>query len=212
MAGAAAVLIALAGPGAAADRVLADPARMPELAERMDFAGHNVFSVEPSEYGDVLRSTPQRSASGLYLDVAVPGDRLSRVGWRWRVEPIQPHADIRKRETEDFGAVVFFIFGEPSLFNRDVPTLAYVWTATPVANGTVIQSVRFASLQFVQLHGRAEVGSWQQEWRNVADDFRRIFGHAPPELRKIAILNDNDQTGEPASALFGPIVCDGGCQ
>ena len=38
-----------------------------------------------------------------------------------------------------------FVFGEPSFFNRDVPTIAYVWTATPVANGTVLRSQRYGA-------------------------------------------------------------------
>jgi hypothetical protein len=32
-----------------------------------------------------------------------------------------------------------------------------------------------------------------------------IFGRAPPALHFVAIFNDNDQTSEPLSALFGVI-------
>ena len=206
-----AVLAATTG-AEAADRLLFDPARMLGTAERMDFKGHNDFTVEHTESGDMLRSTPRLSASGLYQSVDLPGAGLASVTWRWRVDQLQQHADIRALPTEDFGAIVFFIFGEPSLFNRDVPTIAYVWTATPVANGTVLQSLRFASLKFVQLRGRTEVGGWQSETRNVAADYRAIFGTEPPRLRKIAVFNDNDDTKEPTSALFGPIVCAAPCE
>ena len=47
-------------------RLLADPARMIETAERMDFVGQNAFAKEQTNEGLALRSTPQRSASGLY--------------------------------------------------------------------------------------------------------------------------------------------------
>lgn len=207
-----AVLLAALSVAHSQDRVLFDPARILATAERMDFKGHNTFAVEHTDSGDVLRSTPNISASGLYLSVEIAGQSLGKVSWRWRVDQLQPHADIRALATEDFGAVVFFIFGEPSLFNRDVPTIAYVWTATPVAIGSVVQSQHFASLRYVQLRGRADAGEWRIETRNVAADYRAVFGAEPPNLRKIAVFNDNDQTGEPASALFGPIVCAAPCR
>jgi len=209
---AALIWIATEHLAAAADRLLFDPAKMLGTAERMDFKGRNRFSVERTEAGDVFRSTPDNSASGLYQSLDVPGDSLAAVSWRWRVDQLQPHADIRTLATEDFGAVVFFIFGDPSLFNRDVPTIAYVWTATPVADGAVLASKRYASLKFVQLRGASSVGGWRTETRNVAADFRAIFGSAPPRLRKIAVFNDNDDTHEPVSALFGPISCTGPCR
>jgi hypothetical protein len=99
-----------------------------------------------------------------------------------------------------------FIFGEPSYFNKDVPTLAYVWTATPVPNGAVLPSQRYRSLAYIQLRGRVDVGQWQREERNVAADFRATFGRDPGQLRYVAVFNDNDQTNEAVSALFGPII------
>jgi Protein of unknown function (DUF3047) len=106
------------------------------------------------------------------------------------------------------GATIFFVFGAPSFFNRDVPTLAYTWTATPVADGTILPSLRYQSLRYIQLRGRAEVGQWERERRDLVADYRRVFGRAPPALRYVAVFNDNDQTGEPASAEFGPIDWD----
>jgi hypothetical protein len=189
-----------------AQRVLAAPAHMLETAERIDFVGANVFTVEHSARGDMLRSTPRRSASGLYQKLDIDGHDLSSISWSWRVEKLQRSADLRKLATEDTGATVFFIFGEPSMFNRDVPTLAYEWSSTPVPDGTVMNSARYASLRYIQLHGAEEVGTWQNEKRNVAEDFRSAFKREPDVLRYIAVFNDNDQTRQACSALFGPII------
>ena len=192
--------------GAAAGPVLASPAQMLSTAERVDFVGANLFTVEHSERGDMLRSTPQRSASGLYQKMDLDGRDLRSVSWTWRVERLQRSADLRKLATEDTGATIFFIFGEPSIFNRDVPTLAYVWSSTPVLEGTVLLSARYASLRYVQLHGADAVGTWKTDNRNVAEDFRSAFKREPDTLRFIAVFNDNDQTAQPCSALFGPII------
>jgi Protein of unknown function (DUF3047) len=185
--------------------VLADPVAMMATAKRVDFVGQSSFTPERSQYGPVLRSTPHRSASGLYLSVAVDPAQLAPVTWLWRVDRLQPSADVRSLNKEDFGAVIFFIFGEPSFFDRDVPTLAYTWTATPVADSTVLCSLRFQSLRFIQLRGRAEVGTWERERRDLVADYKLAFGRDPPALKYVAVFNDNDQTGEPTSAEFGPV-------
>lgn len=190
----------------AADRVLINPATILATAERMDFKGKNEFVFENTRNGPALRSTPRESASGLYQKTDIDGAALTKIRWSWMVETLQPTVDIRKLSSEDFGATVFFVFGEPSLWNKDVPTLAYTWTATPVKNGAIIQSLRFASLKYVHLRGVAEAGRWQTEQRNVAADYRAIFGQEPPKLKYVAIFNDNDQTKAPVTALFGAVV------
>jgi hypothetical protein len=187
-------------------KLFADPARMIETAKRMDFVGKNAFVKEQTTEGLALRSTPQRSASGLYQRVNIRANSLRPVTWRWRVDKLQRSADIRKLATEDVGAAIFFVFGEPSVWNKDVPTLGYVWTATPVANGAILRSLRYDRLRYIQLRGLGDVGAWQREQRDVARDYRRIFGSEPPALVYVAVFNDNDQTGEPASALFGALT------
>jgi hypothetical protein len=194
------------GAGATTPGLLADPARMMQTAKRMDFVGQNAFARELGAAGTVLRSTPQNSASGLYQRVNISPKSLGPVTWTWCVDKLQKSADIRNLATEDFGATIFFVFGEPSMWNKDVPTLAYTWTSTPVGNGTVLRSLRYESLRYIQLRGRGDVGAWQQERRDVARDYRSVFGAEPPTLVYVAVFNDNDQTREPVSALFGPIA------
>lgn len=187
-------------------RVLVDPTTVLETADRIDFVGHNQFAVERSPNGVFLRSTPQNSSSGLYTKLDIDGRSLAHVQWSWRVESLQTTADLRTLAKEDSGATIFFIFGTPSFMNRDVPTLAYVWSATPVSDGTFFNSARFGSLRYIHLHGSSAVGTWQSEVRNIYRDYEVAFGTVPDTLRYIAILNDNDQTREPCSALFGPII------
>lgn len=200
------VMIPVAAPATANDQALADPAHMLDVGERKDFNGANSFSVESTLHGRCLRSVPRRSASTIYQRVDMDGRDPVLLQWSWRVDQLQSLADIRTLETEDVGAMIMLLFGEPSLFNRNVPTLAYVWTATPVDNGAMLPSKRFDFPAYIQMRGRKEVGRWENEARNVTADFQSIFGHAPSRLRHIAIFNDNDQTGEATSALFCPVT------
>lgn len=190
----------------AADSLLADPAQMLSTATRMDFVGENKLTIEHANDEFCLRSVPMRSSSALYHKLDEESGRVRLVKWTWRVDKLQKSADLRNLEREDVAATVMFVFGEPSLFNKDVPTLAYTWTATPVPDGTVVSSRRYSSLAYLKLRGEADVGAWQTEERDILADFRAIFGREPGDLRYVAVFNDNDQTGEPTSALFGRIV------
>ena len=44
---------------------------------------------------------------------------------------------------------------------------------------------------------------WTMQKRDVGRDFRTAFGYAPPgPVRAVAILTDNDQTGEDVEAYY----------
>ena len=174
-------------------------------AKRVDFVGYNEFAIEQVGNGRVLMSKPRRSASGLYQSSTASPLLLTHVEWDWQVETLHATADIRNLAKEDFGAKILFIFGDPSIWNRDVPTVAYVWTSTPVSNGTVLGSLRYRSLRYFQLRGISDAGRWRHESRNVIADFRSAFRSDPPPLKFIAVFNDNDQTGEPLVARFAPV-------
>ena len=183
-----------------------DPKSILSTAKRMDFVGKNNFSLEKTNEGFFLLSVPQGSSSGLYQKVDIKGQELTRVRWTWRVDTVHASADLRQLSREDTAATIFFIFGEPSFFNRDVPTLAYVWSSTPVKEGTILQSLRYQSLKYIQLRGKSSAGKWETEERNISADYEAIFGEKPDRLKYIALFSDNDQTLEPAKALFGKIV------
>ncbi|MEO9968456.1 MAG: DUF3047 domain-containing protein [Hyphomonadaceae bacterium] len=54
--------------------------------------------------------------------------------------------------------------------------------------------------------GEAPLGEWLMETRNVVEDFEAAFGHAPPsDVRRLCFFTDADQTGERATAYYGPV-------
>ncbi len=196
---------AVASAPTQAETIIAEPAMMLVTATRYDFVGTNTFAVERWPQGKFLRSTPNLSATGLYQKVTISADVLHEVRWHWSVETLHRTANLQLKSRDDFGAMIAFVFGEPKWWNRDVPTIAYVWTSTPIPNGSIQISDRLNNLRYIQLRGTGEVGKLQQESRNVVADFVRAFGTQPPQLEYVAVFNDNDQTKEPASAAFGTI-------
>jgi len=189
--------------------VLADPAVPIEQAWT-----HQSFGTATEYRRVVVDGTPyihavgRKSASGLYRDVAFSLSEYPWLEWTWRVDKLQQSADIRNKANEDMAATVFLIFGRPSLFNRDVPTLAYVWTNDKLPEGAVVPSPHHGGTtrEIVLQGGTKNLGQWMNVRRNVVEDFRAAFGREPPgDIEMIAIWSDNDQTGEPVEAYYGAI-------
>ena len=175
-------------------------------AKRIDLVGRNDFNVEKTAQGLFLHSVPRRSASGLYRPVEMDGAELTRIRWRWRVHKLRETADVCNLAIEHFRAMVMFVFGKPSLMNRNVPTLGYVWTSTPAPNE--LSNALSVTAPWPTFSCAVEPMSAICGRRRAMSSriFQAAFGKDPGQLRFIAGFNYNDQTHEDASALFRVIL------
>ena len=196
------------GPASHGGLLLADPMR--------PIASHwqeRVFGV-PTHYRNLVKdgvpaieARSEGGASGLYRDVAWPLAEHPVLDWRWRVDELQGAADIRQHGRDDYAAALVLRFGGESFFPWMAPTLVYVWTNDRVDLGDIVPSPRTERVRAIVLRsGEAPLGEWLAERRLVADDFERVFGHAPrSDVTEIGIWSDADQTREPVQAYFAAI-------
>lgn len=154
-----------------------------------------------------VRAVGRKSASALVRWIDVDPGRSPRLEWMWRVDTLQPDADIRGRESDDVAASPFLVFGE-SVWSSGlpkIPTLRYVWMSDTVQRGAIIPNSYFPRTvrNVVVRIGDAETGQWVVEHRNITEDYRRAFGVPPDdEIRGIALFTDNDQTKQPVEAYY----------
>lgn len=155
-----------------------------------------------------IRAAPRDGASGLIRRVSIDSARCSTLEWSWRVEQLQESADLRVKEADDVAASIFLLFGDPGFISdpEPVPTLRYVWTNGNLAKDAVVDSPYMPGtvLNVVVENGGAPLGAWVTERRDIVADYWQAFGRAPAApVGAVAILTDNDQTGEPALAHYG---------
>ena len=126
------------------------------------------------------------------------------LAWQWRVLRLPRGADLRNRATSDVTGHIFAVWPRFPAFARS-RLIGYVWDPTlPV--GTVIRSRKTGTVTFiVARRGEPDLGQWIDERRDVADDYRNVFGEAPPPLPVLALSIDTNDTGSPAEAMFGRI-------
>jgi len=148
-----------------------------------------------------MKSTAEHStiAKDVQADLAV----TPILAWQWRVLSLPQGADLRNRATSDATGHIFAIWPRfPALVRSRL--IGYVWDPMlPI--GTVIPSRKTGAVTFiVARRGETGLGQWLDERRNVADDYRNVFGEAPPPLLPVLALSiDTNDTRSSAEAMFG---------
>lgn len=202
-------MIAIALARAGAPLPLADPkASLQQAWTHQRFGDATDYETVELNGVTAIRAIGRDSASGLYRETAYRIKEHPWLEWAWRVDQLQRTADISRKSHEDFAGAIFLIFGRPSMLNRDVPTLAYVWTSDLLPRGAVVDSPHHpGSVRSVVVRsGGRHLGQWVRERRNVLQDFREAFGQDPPEtVEMVALFTDNDQTGEPVVTYYGAV-------
>jgi hypothetical protein len=170
-----------------------------------------------------VEALADRSMAMLARPVSVDLAQTPVLCWQWRVDAAIAAADMRRKSGDDYAARVYVGFGLPTtamsavtrlklamarrLFDSAAPDAAlnYVWdNRQPV--GTERPSAYTDRVQMLVLQsGDEHSGRWQQQRRNVLEDFTRRFGTAQPAIAFIAFGSDADNTASRAHAGFADL-------
>jgi len=181
------------------------------------------FDVVTAEGGTVLRARADNAAASLRyrLDLAPAAGR--QLSWRWKTERVLDKADLTTKAGDDFSTRLYVFFDRPpaqmslseriayklgrSRYGDQIPSaaLCYVWdNRQPV--GTIRDNAYTGFVKMVvATTGKAQQGQWVTLQRDVAADYRRAFGTAPPRITGIAVAVDTDNTRESTISYFGDI-------
>lgn len=124
--------------------------------------------------------------------------------WSWKAVVLPKGGDSRRKATDDQAAQIFVVWPRfPEAVRSRI--IGYVWdTTAPV--GTIVKSEKTATVTYVVLRsGTAELGRWVTERRNVAEDFRKLYGEEPEPPGGLSISIDSNDTSSVAESFMGPI-------
>ncbi len=125
-----------------------------------------------------------------------------RLRWDWRVHQLPKGAREDEKGRNDAGAAVYVIFSRDWMGRTRGIKYTYSSTLPP---GTLAE---YGSLKvLVVASGLRQRGTWQSVERDVAADYRRAFGKAPPDRPiTIALWSDSDSTKESAEVDFDNLL------
>ena len=172
------------------------------------------FSVVDLDGRRALRVEAESSYGNLVHPLHVEADGL-RLSWQWRVDDFIEDADLRKRKGDDTAIKVCVFFdlplGQVPFVERQMlrmaraasdevlpaSTVCYVWDATLPA-GTALHNAFTHRMRYLVLRsGAGQAKRWQAERRDIAADFRSLFGdesaQVPPVIG-VGVGADADNT------------------
>jgi hypothetical protein len=172
------------------------------------------FTVAEIDGQRALRIEADRSYGNL-VHLLVPQPAPLHLAWRWRVEEPLLDTDLRQRAGDDSEVKVCVFFDEPmehvSFGERQLLRLARAGSADPIPTatvcyvwdsrlpaGTAIDNAFTRRIRYLVLEsGTGALHRWVAEQRDLAADFKRLFGSECPTVPPvvgIAVGADADNT------------------
>ncbi|HEY3064524.1 MAG TPA: DUF3047 domain-containing protein [Methylomirabilota bacterium] len=125
--------------------------------------------------------------------------------WRWRMVTLPKGGDSRSKATDDQAGQIYVVWPR---FPESVRSriIGYVWDTTAPA-GTVVKSEKTGAVTYVVVRsGTADVGKWMTERRNIAEDYRKVYGEPPDDPGAVSISIDSNDTQSTAESYMGAII------
>lgn len=161
------------------------------------------------------------SVSVAWRDLPADPRRTPILRWRWRVDLPVPPTDLSRKGGDDRSLAVYLAFAWvpeqanllersvravlSSLAGQDLPgrLLTYVWGGNGRHDGWIDNPYLPAGAKLRVLRdSSAPLGTWLEERVDVSADYRAAFGEDPPEVERIGVGADSDDT---ASAAKGAV-------
>jgi hypothetical protein len=143
----------------------------------VEFEGKTEHTIVREGTNSVLRARAASSASGLGVKLEPAAAAGATVSWKWKIDRIPPGGSDDKKNTFDHTGRIFVAFktliGPPRTIN-------YVWGNTVPAGGTFHHPSSGRSRFIVLQSGNARAGEWIAEQRDLARDWKILFGDDTP--------------------------------
>jgi len=153
--------------------------------------------------GDVAagRFRSANTSFSLQKEVKVDLKQYPLLTWKWKVTKLPAGGDFRKSKTDDQAAQLFVAFSKTK-------AIVYIWdTTAPAGLMEDTSPVPFMTVKVVVLRsGKAELGKWIVESRNVYDDYKKLYGSEPPAVNGIRLQINSQHTGNSAESYFADVL------
>lgn len=158
----------------------------------VEFEGETKHTVIKEGGNAVLQARAAKSASGLAVKLDATEARGARFSWKWKIDKIPAGGSDDTKKTFDHTGRVFVAFktliGPPRSIN-------YVWGNVAKPGETFHHPSSGRSRFIVLQSGNGKAGQWIAESRDLAADWKLLFGNDdPPEIVGLGFMTDSDGT------------------
>jgi hypothetical protein len=173
--------------------------------EEQSFVGHTRYSIEQRGESSIIKGEASGTSSVLYRRHPVDLNKTPIIRWRWKIShSYGTDINERSREGDDYPARLYVVVRR-GWFGWQTLAVNYVWSSSSQVGDSWPSAYTDKSQMLVLQSGDANAGLWQQEQRNVVEDFKRLFAIDVTKLDGYAVMVDGDDTGSTGTAWFSDI-------
>jgi len=168
------------------------------------FLGKTDYRLVSNSGKTVLEAISNGAASGRFKEVHIDLTQTPVMHWSWRADNLLQGVDERSKGGDDYAARIYVVFSGGLFFWR-TRAINYVWSSNQPP-GTIWDNAFTAKAKMVAVQsGDARLHQWVAEKRNIAADYRKLFGKDIGTIDAVAIMTDTDNSGQHAVAYYGDI-------
>jgi len=167
------------------------------------FKGKTDYTLVTDGDTKVLMAHSRHAASGLLRKISLDTRKHPLLRWSWKVSHSLKKEDITRKSGADFAARVYVVF--PRTFFWQTRAINYVWASKMPKNSSAPSPYTANAMIIAVESGDGNAGNWVTEERNIHEDYKRLFGEAPPTLGAVAVMSDTDDTRDEVTAWYGDI-------
>lgn len=157
-----------------------------------------IYRVAEEDGNHFLRARADKQDVQIGLTKTFPPKQFPVLQWRWRVKQLPVGANERASQTNDSAAGVYVVF-DGTIMPRVVK---YVWSSSLPVGAQVTSPAYWRAKIIVLESGAASAGEWRKETVNFYEDYKKLFGSEPGEVKGVALLTDSDGTATVAEADY----------
>lgn len=176
--------------------------------------------ISASDEGTMLKLSSEGGASALISKETFSVHEARFISWSWRVDKFPALADPKTKGGDDYPARVYLIFQYDSegasflkrlryktfktLYGEYPPdsSLNYVWSGVETKERSFVSPYTDQARIVVLQSERHSSRVWKQENRDAFSDYVKEFGVEPPELFRLGIMTDSDNTEDSTLAFL----------
>lgn len=170
------------------------------------FKGKSEYRSIVVDQRTVLEATTNASASLLFRQNTVDLKQTPVLEWTWKISKTfkgdtAESINERSKAGDDFPARIYVVFRNGPLPGNAM-AINYVWASSAPVGSYWPNPFQDNAIMMVVETGEQRAGSWVTHKRNVAEDFKTLFGEDISTLHGYAVMVDGDNTGNTTTSWF----------
>lgn len=172
--------------------------------EERSFKGNTHYELVQDNGVQVLKGQTRGQASVLYKERSIDLDKTPIVNWSWKIDKTYDGIDERTRGGDDYPARLYVV-AKVGFLPWETLAINYVWASNTEIGESWKNPFTDKAIMVVVDSGDMNAGKWTMHSRNVAQDFKNLFGKNIDEINGYAVMVDGDNSGQEATSWFGEI-------